>query len=153
MFLTSKELCKFWQNNHTKPANGNIYTFSGMCSGQVASSLEVPFNAQSTTKVIRPWRITQIFESQEGSQDSLLVKRRTRDREVASLNLSRGGGRMFFSRVNFVCWLLLGVRSTTVLPQRHVKDPGHSAKSAGGRLHLNAHKPLIKRNQSGLTTR
>ena len=28
------------------------------------------------------------------------------------------------------------VRSTPVLPQWHVKDRGHSAKSAGGRLHL-----------------
>ena len=27
------------------------------------------------------------------------------------------------------------IRSTPVLPQQHVKDPGHSAKSAGGRLH------------------
>ena len=25
-----------------------------------------------------------------------------------------------------------GIRSTSVLPQEHVKDPGHSAKSAGG---------------------
>ena len=31
---------------------------------------------------------------------------------------------------------LLGVRSTPVLPQWHVQDPGHFAKSAGGRLHL-----------------
>ena len=38
-----------------------------------------------------------------------------------------------------------------MLPQWHVKDPGHSAKSAGGRLHLNMHTPLTQRNQSGLT--
>ena len=38
-----------------------------------------------------------------------------------------------------------------MLPQRHVKDPGHSAKSAGGRLHLNTHTPLTKRSRSGLT--
>ena len=30
---------------------------------------------------------------------------------------------------------LFGVRSTPQLPQWHVKYPGHSAKSAGGRLH------------------
>ena len=30
-----------------------------------------------------------------------------------------------------------GVRSIPVIPQRHVEDPGHSAKSAGGRSHLN----------------
>ena len=36
-----------------------------------------------------------------------------------------------------------GVRSTPVLPQQHVKDPGHSAKSADGRLQLNAHAPNV----------
>ena len=41
------------------------------------------------------------------------------------------------------------VRSYPVLPQWHVKDPGHSAKSAGGRLHLNTHTPFTQ--QSGLT--
>ena len=35
-----------------------------------------------------------------------------------------------------------GIRSTPVLPQYHVKDPGNSAKSAGGRLQLNTHTPL-----------
>ena len=54
-------------------------------------------------------------------------------------------------RVNFVCWLLFGVRSTPVLPQWHAKDPGHSAKSAGGRLHLNTHTPLTQRSRCGLT--
>ena len=38
-----------------------------------------------------------------------------------------------------------------MLPQQHVKDPGHSAKRAGGRLHLNPHTPLIQRIRSGLT--
>ena len=36
-----------------------------------------------------------------------------------------------------------GIRSTPVLPQQHVKDPGHSAKSAGGRLQLNTHTPYL----------
>ena len=39
---------------------------------------------------------------------------------------------------------LFGVRSTPMLPQWHIKDPGHSAKSAGGRLHLNTHTPLTQ---------
>ena len=30
-----------------------------------------------------------------------------------------------------------------MLPQYHVKDPGHSAKSAGGRLQLNTHTPYV----------
>ena len=38
-----------------------------------------------------------------------------------------------------------------VLPQWHVKDPGHSAKSAGGRLHLNTYTPFAQRSRNGLT--
>ena len=34
-----------------------------------------------------------------------------------------------------------GIRSTPVLPQQHVKDAGHSAKSADGRLQLNIRTP------------
>ena len=74
--------------------------------------------------------------------DSLPVKRRPLDRKVASSNPGRSGGRIFFSRVNFVCCFLLGVRSNPVLPQWHVKDNGHSAKCAGGTLHLNTHTLL-----------
>ena len=38
-----------------------------------------------------------------------------------------------------------------MLPQWHVKDPGHSAKSADGRLQINTHTPLTQRSRSGLT--
>ena len=38
-----------------------------------------------------------------------------------------------------------------MLPQWHVIDPGHSAKSAGGRLHQNMHTPLTQWSWSGLT--
>ena len=38
-------------------------------------------------------------------------------------------------------------------PHWHVKDPGHSAKSAGGRLHLNTHTPLTQPSQSGPLSR
>ena len=34
------------------------------------------------------------------------LERRTRDQKVASSNPGRSGGRFFFSRVNFVCWLI-----------------------------------------------
>ena len=78
-------------------------------------------------------------------------KHRTCDWKVASSNPGSSGGRIFFSRVNFVCWLLFNVHSTPVLPQWHAKDPGHSAKSAGGRWHLNVHTPLTHQSQSGLT--
>ena len=79
------------------------------------------------------------------------LERRSRDRKVASSNLSRSCGRIFFSRVNFVCRLLFGVLSTPVLPQWDVKDPGHSVKSSDGRSHLNTHAPLTQRSRSGLT--
>ena len=39
----------------------------------------------------------------------------------------------------------------TVLLQWQVKDPSHSAKSAGGRLHLNTLTPLTQQSQSELT--
>ena len=38
-----------------------------------------------------------------------------------------------------------------MLPQWHVKDPCHSTKSAGGRLHLNTHTLLTQQSQSELT--
>ena len=47
--------------------------------------------------------------------------------------------------------LFWGVRFTPVLPQWHVKCPGHRAKSAGGRLHLNSHTPLTQQSRSWLT--
>ena len=34
------------------------------------------------------------------------LERRTRDRKVAGLNPCWGDGRIFFSRVNFLCWHL-----------------------------------------------
>ena len=87
--------------------------------------------------------------SYQGSRDSLL-ERRTRYRKVAGSNPGRSSRRIFFFRIKFVCWLLFGVPSTPVLLQWHVKDPGHSAKSACGRLHLNTHTPLTQRSRSGL---
>ena len=40
-----------------------------------------------------------------------------------------------------LCADLFGVHFTPVLLQWQVKDPGHSAKSTGGRLHLKTHTP------------
>ena len=71
-----------------------------------------------------------------GSRNGFVGERRTRNQKVASSSPGRSGGRIFFSRVNILCWLLFGVRSTPVLLHLHVEDPGHSAKSAGGGLHL-----------------
>ena len=81
---------------------------------------------------------------------SLFVKRRLVIERFASSNPGRSDGRYFYTRVK-VCRLFLGVRSTPVFLQWHVKDPGHSTNSAGGRLHLNTHTPLTQRSRSGLT--
>ena len=87
----------------------------------------------------------------DGCWGSLLVECRTHCWKVASSNPCRSGGIILFSGVNFVCWLLFGVCSTPVLPQWHIREPSHSAKSAGGRLHLNSYTPLTQQSRSGLT--
>ena len=63
----------------------------------------------------------------------------THDRKVESSNPGRSSVRIFFSTVSFVSWLLFGVCFTPALLQWLVDNPSHSAKSAGGRLHLNMH--------------
>ena len=73
------------------------------------------------------------------SPDILSVEPLTHDWKVESLKPSRYGRRIFFSRVNFVCWLFFWCLFHPTLLQWRVKDPSHSAKSAGGRLHLNMH--------------
>ena len=55
------------------------------------------------------------------SQDSLLVEHHTRDQKVVSSNPGRSGRRLFFFRVNFVCWVFFDVHSTPVLQQWGVK--------------------------------
>ena len=62
------------------------------------------------------------------------LERRTQDQKVASSDPSWRGGRIFFSRANFMCWLLFGAFHPPLLPKWHVKHPHHSAKRAGGRL-------------------
>ena len=37
----------------------------------------------------------------------------------------------------------VSIRSTPVLPQEHENDPGHSTKSAGGKLQINTHTPYV----------
>ena len=88
----------------------------------------------------------------------LLFKQGHRDSLLVRAPDSRSKGCEFESRQqrreNFllVCWLLFGVRSISVLPQWHVKVPGHSAKSAGDWLHVKTHIPWTQRSRGGLTT-
>ena len=71
------------------------------------------------------------------------MERRACDRRKVTIsNPGRIGMRIFFSFLELTFYadsVLFDVRATPVLPQWHVKDPGHSAKGAGGRLHLNTY--------------
>ena len=75
--------------------------------------------------------------SRAGSGITQWLERRNRDWKVAGSNPCRRGGRVFFSRVNFLCWLLFRYPFHPRVTAVALKDPGHSAKSAGGRLQLN----------------
>ena len=65
--------------------------------------------------------------------------------ERSRVQIPVGAVRAEFSspRSTFCADSNFGIRSTPMLPQWHVKDPSHSAKSAGGRLQLNSHTPYI----------
>ena len=81
-----------------------------------------------------------------GAGIALWLERRTRDRTVAGSSPGRSGGSFFFfstTRSTFCADSYFGIYFTPMLPQSYVKDPGHSAKSAGGRLQLNTHAPYI----------
>ena len=97
----------------------------------------VPVSLCSSSAVVAPCRFSGVlfllisvsqFLSRHVSVNStmrwrartLLEERRTCDRKVAGSIPGRSGGSIFFSRVNFLCWFLFGVRSTPVLRQWHV---------------------------------
>ena len=54
--------------------------------------------------------------------------------ERSRFRVPAGAAEEFSSPVSTLCAdSYFGIRFTPLLPQQHVKDPGHSAKSAGGR--------------------
>ena len=66
-----------------------------------------------------------------------MVEQQTHDRKVKAGIPSREQQVTFSSqKLTFCADCYFGIHSTPVLPQQHIKDPGHSAKGAGGRLHL-----------------
>ena len=69
--------------------------------------------------------------------DSIVIERsRVRVPSEASGEFSSPGS-------SFCADSYFGIRSTRVLPEQHEKDPGHSDKSARGRLQLNTHTPYL----------
>ena len=79
-----------------------------------------------------------------GSRDSLLAKRQIHDRKIASLNPAGVAGEFSSPELTLCADFYLVSVPPPGLPQWHVKDPGHSAKSAGDRLHLNTHTTLLR---------
>ena len=59
--------------------------------------------------------IIHLLWSHMGAGIACWLQHQTHDRKIASSNPSRSSRRIFFSRVNFVCWLLFGVRSAPML--------------------------------------
>ena len=57
--------------------------------------------------------------------------------------LVRAAGELSSPWSTFCADSYFGIHSTPVLPQQHLKGPGHCAKSAGGRLQLNMHAPYV----------
>ena len=62
------------------------------------------------------------------SRDSLLGQHQTRDRKVVNSSPGRSSGRIFFSIVNFLCWLLFGVCSTCVAAVACKRPPSFCQK-------------------------
>ena len=71
------------------------------------------------------------------------LERRTRDWKVTDTNPCWSGGRIFFSRVNFLCWLLFRYPFHTHVTTVARKRSRSFCQSAGGRLQLNTHTPYV----------
>ena len=69
-----------------------------------------------------------------------VVEHRTGDRKVSG---SRIGGRVFFSNVKSCSDSISVFVPPPCCGSRHLKDPGHSARGAGGRLQLNTYAPSV----------
>ena len=72
-----------------------------------------------------------VFEQYEGRERVMIVHAQYKERSVVTV-VCEYTPRGYF-----------GIRSNPVLPQQHVKDPGHSAESAAGRLQLNTYAPYV----------
>ena len=84
------------------------------------------------------FRFSLNWRGQLSGQSAGLIIKRSRVRIPA------GAAGEFSSPASTFCAdSYFGIRSTSVLTQQHVKDPGHSAKSAGCRLQLNTHAPYV----------
>ena len=96
--------------------------------------------ADASTVQAPDWRL------KSGAGMAQWLERWTRDWKVASSNPCRTAGEFSSPGSSFCADSDFGIRSTpvTVLLQQQVKDPSHSAKSAGGKLQLKCmHAPYV----------
>ena len=68
-------------------------------------------------------RLRILHDRHEGAGIAQWLERRTRDRKVPGSSSRRSGGRIFFSGVNFFCWLVFRY---PFYPRVTANDPGHS---------------------------
>ena len=79
-----------------------------------------------------------------GSRDSLLIERWAHDQKGCELKSWWERREKFLLQNELSVLTCILCVFHPMLLQWHVKDLGHSAKSAGGRLHLNTHTPLTQ---------
>ena len=147
-------------NTHTRTTWMKQETRSVACavllesSGQVqwfeAKSWDLHIEENSQTLRTTPWRV-MMHNHTNGGRDSLLVRAPDLWSKGCEFE-SRQERREHFLLQSELCVLTLircpfHPRVTAVAR----KGPGHSAKSADGRLHLNMHTSWTQRSRSGLT--
>ena len=71
--------------------------------------------------------------------------------ERLQVRIPAGAAGEFSSPESTLCTDSQSVSAPPALPQWHLKDPGHSVKSAADRLHLHTHTPLTQQSWSELT--
>ena len=84
-----------------------------------------------------------LWYQEKGVRIAQLIECRTLDRKVAGSIAGRSGGRIFFLRVIFLCWIFYGS-----VPRPFLAVACKRPKSAGGRLQLNTYAPVT--NEAGL---
>ena len=92
----------------------SIHYFHKTATGAVLFTGLPPFNLKSVSQYSIPHgRLARnVPDVCTGAEIAQCLECRTRDWKVAGSNTCRSGGRIFFSRVNFLCWLLFRYPAT-----------------------------------------
>ena len=97
----------------------------------------VPYVDRDSSVVKEPVR-NLMFYAQSTSTVRFRATRVVIKRSRVRIQAGAAGG-LFSPGSTFCADSYFSIRSTPVLPQKHEKDLGHSAKSVGGSLQLNTH--------------